>query len=183
MFVIEKNEPPNELFTFIYKNLHYEIKSQGDEFSRSIAYRYTDVIDDLSKRYALDSMLLARQACLESRFMWWAIGQHGEIGPMQVMLNYWGHLIYRLDGGYVGIKLLRSTNQQQDARRYAMRIGYGMELGCMIMSNLMSVSPNYESALVAYNRGTQAALYKQAIKNPLITKKDPYVSYIVYRND
>ena len=139
--------------------------------------RYVDVIYKYSGEYGLDPLLIARQVWYESRFKWYAYNVIGAYGPMQIRPKFWSHILYHVDDGKLGMYLLKKESPKY--HRYFMRIGYGVEAGCMIMAHLKKLNDyDYRLALIEYWAGRQSDYYKRAQRSKTYAKTIPYVKYI-----
>ena len=59
------------------------------------------------------------------------------------------------------------------------RIGYNIELGCWILSNLKAKYNDYDLALTAYNHGEYSEVFKTSLTNDNIVNEIEYVRKVM----
>ncbi len=126
--------------------------------------RYADIIVQWSFAYNLDPLLVSRIVAVESSFRWWVHsridGKRFGFGPMQVS-KYWYHILYRVDNGKLGKKLLEGNGK--NLWKYLCRIGYGIEAGCIVLRWYIDYcNGNIPLSLIAYNHGHNSKVFSKA---------------------
>jgi len=136
--------------------------------------RYIDVISKYSKAYNIDPLILARRIRTESRFKHDARGDYDGTnyqshGPLQIKTKYFAHLLYQVDGGELGkyLKAREKSGLPINHARYMARIGYGVECGCIIISNYLAKYQGcYIRAIAAYGYGMNHEIFKKINQDP-----------------
>ena len=147
-------------------------------FSADINERYAAVIYQYSGDYGLEPMRIAKQVWTESRFKWYAYNSAGAYGPMQIRPKFWSHILYRVDDGKLAKMLLNSDKPEY--KKYFMRIGYGVEAGCIIMAYLKKRNDyDYRMALVEYWAGSSSEEYSKAKSSERYLTSLKYIQDIV----
>jgi hypothetical protein len=135
--------------------------------------RYEETIKKYSDQYNIDPLILARRIRTESRFNPFAKGDYVDgkyesFGPMQIKTKYFSHLLYRVDNGELG-KYLKEREKKGlsiNYERYMCRIAYGVESGCIIISNYLSKYGGcYIKAIGAYGYGSSHPIFKKILRD------------------
>ena len=145
------------------------------KYRPSVAQRYTDVIIEMADKYKLDPLLVLQVIKVESRFKWWAKSEKGALGPMQVMPDYWRHILYRFNDKILYAKLMISPSD-----KYFKRIGYGTEAGCYVLRYYLDVhDQDLLLALISY--GYRHSVVRKAQRKGMgyITNLD-YIKKVVF---
>lgn len=151
-----------------------------------ISVRYANVIQKYSKKYNLNSDIITRQIYKESNFKRMAAsykiinGKREYIahGPSQIRPIMWNHLLYIIDNGRLA-KYVRNKSLS-DQIKYFNRIGYSVEMHCMIMRYLLDkYNGDYKLSLLAYWAGGGSYEFKYWSKKENVNKNH-YVRDIYY---
>jgi len=136
--------------------------------------RYENVINLYSSNYGIDPLILAKRIRTESRFNPFARGDYDgtnyqSYGPLQIKTKYFAHLLYQVDGGELGkyLKAREKSGLPINHARYMARIGYGVECGCIIISNYLAKYQGcYIRAIAAYGYGMNHEIFKKINQDP-----------------
>lgn len=172
------------------EELHYDIPESDWQYCYRLARKYTDKktskrIADVVKRdsfkYRLPGKWIANQIEVEGQFYPRAKSHKDAIGLMQIRWFYYTNKLYKLDNGKLGKHLRRRRRQGKPVyyTRYFKRIGYNIEMGCDIMSDLIKKYDNYGLALIAYVAGESSDRFRACRKNPEMVTNYRYVRRIM----
>ena len=141
------------------------------------ARRYADVVVKFSMKYRLDPVIVSGVIRAESDYRWWKKshkdGKPFAYGPMGVT-EFWNHVLYIVDNGRLGRKLKKmiAEGKEIDHTKYFMRIGYGVEAGCIVLRWYIDYAGHLYLGLVAFNHGQNSDFYEEVElkKNSLDTE-------------
>jgi len=141
------------------------------------AERYTFCILYYSAMYHLDSAIVTRLIREETHFDHNKISPVGARGAGQVRPEIWEHLLYRIDSENLGRYIIQK--KIKDTRRFYHRIGYGIELSCIVLSHYLDKYGSYEMALLNYHMSRNSKYYWDLRKGrkPIMSCK--YISNIM----
>ena len=119
------------------------------KYNEKHSERYTFCIIYYSAKYDLDPKIVTRLIREETHFKHGKISPVGARGAGQVRPAIWSHLLYRIDCGDLGRYIIKQ--KIKDTKRFYHRIGYGIELSCIVLKHYLDKHGSYPLALLYYH--------------------------------
>ncbi len=174
-------------YTLERKAIHILIRDTVNEneriqppFKKATIARYLHCLYKYTKQHDLTPyrMQLALQIKEESHFYYGAIGDNWcSFGSAQINPFFAKDKIQLLDNGELGKHINKRIKQGKKIYYsiYLRKIGYNLELQCMIMRDYLKQYNDYPLSLLAYNMGQNSIGFKKYRTNAMLF---PYVKEI-----